>query len=116
MIASLDYSYEISINENNPIPLEWIIEFSDPIMGHKYNNIDHIRLKFIGRDCGNGMNNFGLVSSQHDRKFIWADSHYNLNADAWGRGACTTYPDENAVDCNGKLIKRVWNTNFDSHI
>lgn len=103
VISSMDFNYEISLPNNAPIPSDWIIEFSDPVMGNKFKATDLIRLNVIGRNCGNGVNNFGIVTSQHDRKFIWADSHFHLGPDAWDRGACSIYPDEEPFDCDGKL-------------
>ena len=96
------FSYEISLSDSS-LPSNWIIEFSDPVMGNKYNSIDYANINVIGRDCGNGINNFGVISSQHDRKFIWGDSFHNLGPNAWGRGACTSHPDEEVVFCNGEF-------------
>lgn len=97
VVASLDYSYRISLSSGANIPDDWVIEFSDPIMEHKFNTRDSINLSVAGRDCGVGVGNFGIVTSQHDRKFIVSNG---MASESWGHGACTEFPDENNVDCS----------------
>jgi len=93
------YFYRLSL-KGGDIPSDWILEFSDLVLGNRYDAIDSIHLRVAGRDCGGGLNEFGDVTSQHDRRYIWADSEYHLGSDAWGRGACNGYEDEDPVDCN----------------
>ena len=52
------------------MPPSWVIEFSDPVFGNRW-TADHIHLSVQGRAC-----NLKSVSSQHDRRFVWAGSEY----------------------------------------
>ena len=42
------------------VPIDWIIEFSDPIFGNRWQK-DEIKLEVAGRNCPL------IVNSQHDR-------------------------------------------------
>lgn len=90
--------YRLTSADGSNIPAGWVIEFSDPVMGNKY-GVESIFLEIPGRTCSNG----GLVTSQHDRRFIWSGDQYLLD-DAWGKhGACVfeSQPDDNSlVDCS----------------
>jgi hypothetical protein len=92
VVPDLSYEYVISKMDGSGIPLTWIIEFSDPVIGNRWTP-DQIRLKVTGRTCPT------ITTSQHDRRFIWGDSLDN-NFLARDRGACTQYPDMPAVNCN----------------
>ena len=68
-------------------------------MGNKY-GVESILLDIPGRTCSNG----GLVTSQHDRRFIWSGDQYLLD-DVWGKhGACISdQPDDSSlVDCSDR--------------
>jgi len=89
VIATLDYDYRLV--RNGGVPTDWIIEFSDPIIGNRWQP-DQIRLQAQGRTCPT------ITTSQHDRRFIWASSDDSLKV--FGRGACSPYPDMPSIDCN----------------
>jgi hypothetical protein len=66
------------------------------VMGNKY-SVEHTNLSLNGRSCGSN----GLVSSQHDRRFIWSGGEF-LKDEAWGNtGACSLQGtrDEPIIDC-----------------
>ena len=46
------------------VPIDWIIEFSDPIFGNRWQK-DEIKLEVAGRNCPL------IVNSQHDRRFVF---------------------------------------------
>ena len=96
----LGLEYSLSLEDGSTIPAWWIIEFSDPVFGNRWGT-EHIRLRLHGRDCGAGIGQPSVVSSQHDRRYIWAgvadDDH--LIEKSWGRGACTHHPPMPAVEC-----------------
>ena len=86
------------------MPPSWVIEFSDPVFGNRW-TADHIHLSVQGRAC-----NLKSVSSQHDRRFVWAGSEYYgyLRSSSWGRGACnSSYPDMPAISCSRKEQPRL---------
>lgn len=95
-----DVEYRVALADGSPLPAEWIIEFSDPIFGHRW-RADRLRLSVRGRDCGGGEDGLGEITSQHDRRFLWAgvaaDDH--LVDAAWGRGACSRFPDMPSASC-----------------
>ena len=96
--TGLGHEYRISLNSGaGAIPAEYIIEFSDPVFGHRW-DADEVRLQILGRDCAD------VTNSQHDRRFIWAgvaDADHLLD-ESWGHGACSAYPPTPPVDC--KLV------------
>lgn len=107
VIPGPDQSYRLSLTGGNPIPHDWVVEFSDWVVGNRW-NVEHIYLSIVGRSCGTN----GLVSSHHDRKFIWSGDEF-MQHDAWGNhGACvrSNPPDMPQVDCtkdtdNGKIMQ-----------
>jgi len=93
------HTYRLTLANGSNVPAEWVIEFSDPVMGNKY-GVESILLDIPGRTCSNG----GLVTSQHDRRFIWSGDQYLLD-DVWGKhGACISdQPDDSSlVDCSDR--------------
>ena len=104
IMAGLSQSYRVSLFDQNEgttswIPLDWVIEFSDPVIGNRFGADDEVYVDVLGRSCGN--NGDGLITSQHDRKFLWSGDHFIDDA-AWGKfGACATESvDMNPVDCS----------------
>jgi len=100
VIPGRDHTYRISLT-NGDLPDDWVIEFSDPVIGNRWSK-DELFLIVAGRNCGNN----GLISSQHDRKFIWGGNGY-LDELAWfHHGACvgsgTQPPDELPIDCDAQ--------------
>ena len=98
------HSYRISLgNDLSPIPTDWIIEFSDPVFGHRWSE-EKIRLNVVGRQCGPNSGTL-IVSSQHDRKYLVSDDG-GLNralrptGKGRGRGACTSYPKMPDIECD----------------
>lgn len=83
VIPGTSQSYRLSLTGNNPnIPDDWVIEFSDVVIGNRWNK-ENIYLVLEGRACGTD----GLVSSHHDRRFLWSGDAFMENA--WGaHGAC----------------------------
>jgi len=81
-----DKSYRLSLTGSNPnIPHDWVIEFSDVVIGNRWVD-EHIYLALEGRTCGNN----GLISSRHDRRFLWSGDKF-IDDGAWGNnGACVT--------------------------
>ena len=72
-------SYRLSIvaldgNVTN-IPSDWLIEFSDPVLGNRWAP-EFVQMTIAGRDCGSG-----IISSQHDRRYI---SGLSVDGSAWG--------------------------------
>mmetsp|Transcript_13603 Transcript_13603/g.20143 ORF Transcript_13603/g.20143 Transcript_13603/m.20143 type:complete len:532 (-) Transcript_13603:129-1724(-) len=100
VIPGTTYSYHISLNTGDRvIPNSWIIEFSDPVMGNRWEE-ELIQLAVQGRNCGE----HGMVSSQHDRRFLWSGDDF-IDDDAWGNhGACVSSlslpPDMPTLDCS----------------
>lgn len=67
------------------IPSDWVVEFSDLIVGNRW-SIEYITLLLQGRSCTNN----GLVNSHHDRRFLWSGNVF-MSEDAWGNhGACVS--------------------------
>ena len=85
IIPGLEHSYRLSLAAGNgDIPLDWVVEFSDFILGNRFGSIDYTNLSLNGFKCGNN----GKISSQHDRRYIWSGDKY-LSDEAWGNtGAC----------------------------
>jgi len=95
VIPGTDQTYTLSLLGGGDIPSNWVIEFSDVVIGNRW-NMEYIYLNLQGRSCGN---NDGLVSSHHDRKFIWSGDEF-MGGDAWGNhGACVSASDMPKVDC-----------------
>ncbi|CAJ1930817.1 unnamed protein product [Cylindrotheca closterium] len=99
VISGTSHSYKISI-AGGPLPKDWVIEFSDPVVGNRWTP-DYLYLSVVGRpSCGVD----GLVNSQHDRSFIWSGDEFMAD-EAWGNhGACVgsgVQPnDQPQVDCS----------------
>lgn len=109
VVPGRDHSYKISLT-NGDLPDDWVIEFSDPVIGNRWSQ-DELYLRVAGRDCGNN----GLITSQHDRKFIWGGNGY-LDDNAWfNHGACAGSgnqpPDEPLIDCDN-LIEEHMGSDF----
>lgn len=103
VIPGIDHSYHLSlVSGDGDLPNDWVIEFSDPVIGNRW-SVDELILTVAGRECGDG----GLISSQHDRKFIWGGNRGFLDDKVWSHhGACVGAgpdkqpPDEEDVECN----------------
>ena len=63
VIPGLDHEYRLSMADGGDVPLDWIIEFSDPIFGNRWKR-DEINLIVKGRNCPSP------VHSQHDRRLV----------------------------------------------
>jgi len=103
VVPGTDHSYRISLTNGN-LPDDWVIEFSDPVIGNRWSR-DELFLSVAGRDCGNN----GLINSQHDRRFIWGGNLFSgyLDDKAWfNHGACVgseNQPSEEpSVDCDAE--------------
>ena len=95
VLSGTAHEYVIALEDGTSLPEDWIIEFSDPVIGNRW-GAEHIVLRVAGRECGTS------VSSQHDRRYIWAgvaDSDHLTNR-SWGHGACTAYPPMPSVNCS----------------
>ena len=96
------HSYRISLGSDlSPVPDDWIITFSDPAFGHRWEE-ETIIMNVVGRTCGENGNL--LVSSQHDRKYLVSDdgglvAAVQPNGPGRGRGACTLHPRMVDIDC-----------------
>ena len=93
VIPSAEHSYRLSVAVDSN---DMVVEFSDLIVGNRF-GIEYINLSLNGESCGNN----GLVSSHHDRRFIWSGNEL-LAEEAWGNaGACSANkpPDFSKVDC-----------------
>jgi hypothetical protein len=92
-----DHSYRISVNGwDGNIPQDWVIEFSDVVMGNRW-EVEYLKLNVQGRDCGTFD---GVVSSHHDRRFLWSGDSF-MDEVAWGNhGACTGSPSMENVECS----------------
>ena len=67
VIPSANHFYRLSLTSGDgDIPSSWIVEFSDVVVGNRF-SIDYIHLSLNNRLCGVN----GLVSSHHDRRFMW---------------------------------------------
>jgi hypothetical protein len=87
VIPGIEHSYHLSLSPGtDEIPLDWIVEFSDYVIGNKFGSIEFTNLSLNGILCGTDAD--GLVSSHHDRRFIWSGDEFMAN-EAWGNtGAC----------------------------
>ena len=80
VIPGTEHSYRLSLaTGDGQIPSDWIVEFSDPVMGNRYSE-EYTYLSLNGRRCGSN----GLVSSQHDRSFIWSGGEFLILKDEAG--------------------------------
>ena len=94
VIPSGNHSYRLTLAVD---PGDMVVEFSDLIVGNRF-AIEYTNLSVNGHGCGDN----GLVSSHHDRRFIWSGDEL-LAPSAWGyTGACavTKPPDFPTVDCS----------------
>lgn len=84
VIPGTEQSYKLSLTTGDGnIPDDWVIEFSDPVMGNRW-GVEYVQLQLQGRSCGV----HGLVSSQHDRRYLFSGFEF-MNPNAWGNhGAC----------------------------
>eukprot|EP00551_Chaetoceros_affinis_P006400 CAMPEP_0203682988 /NCGR_PEP_ID=MMETSP0090-20130426/47288_1 /ASSEMBLY_ACC=CAM_ASM_001088 /TAXON_ID=426623 /ORGANISM="Chaetoceros affinis, Strain CCMP159" /LENGTH=1506 /DNA_ID=CAMNT_0050552109 /DNA_START=94 /DNA_END=4614 /DNA_ORIENTATION=+ len=98
VIPGVENTYQISLlGGNQNIPLDWVVEFSDWVVGNRW-SIEFITLILQGRPCPNN----NVVSSHHDRKFLWSGDEF-MDDQAWGNhGACTSSPDMPIHDCSSK--------------
>jgi hypothetical protein len=96
--TDLSYSYRLFLTTNyGNITADWVIEFSEPVIGNRW-GVEKVILAIQGRDCGVD----SLVSSQHDRTFLWS-GEVCIDNIAWGNnGACTEAPDMEMVDCQSE--------------
>jgi hypothetical protein len=91
VLADTRFVYDVSIapitrakNGENGGLEDWIVVFSEPVFGNRWSKPDEILLTVAGQPgCTKKR-----VTSQHDRRWLWADSNNYLFAGAWGRGAC----------------------------
>lgn len=89
VVPGAENKYRLSLTTGENIPNDWIIEFNDPIVANRWEE-EFITLEVNGRECANN----GLVSSRHDRKFIWSGDEF-LNPAVWDsndnavHGACS---------------------------
>jgi hypothetical protein len=63
IVPGLGMQYRLSLADGGNIPADWIIEFSDPIFGNRWER-DELDLVVAGRNCPYP------VHSQHDRRYI----------------------------------------------
>ena len=85
VIPGKEHSYRLSLTTaNGTIPSDWVIEFSDVIVGNRFGSVEYTNLSLNGILCGSD----GLVSSHHDRRYMWSGDQY-MSSEAWGNtGAC----------------------------
>lgn len=97
IVPGLEHSYRLSLaTGNGDIPLDWVVEFSDFILGNRFGSVDYTNLSLNGFKCGNN----GEISSQHDRRYIWSGDKY-LSDEAWGNtGACAV----GKVSCDALIV------------
>jgi hypothetical protein len=87
VLADSRFIYDVSLIKGisgAPLPADWIVVFSEPVFGNRWLQPDEIILTVTGQPgCTKKR-----VTSQHDRRWLWADSDNYLFEGAWGRGAC----------------------------
>ena len=95
VVAGLGHEYRLAQANGSDIPSDWIVEFSDPVIGNRWGK-DLLALTVAGWDCGS------QIDSSHDRRFVWSgvDDADHLTSDAWGRGACKGLPEMPSVSCD----------------
>ena len=92
---SPNHQYRLALKEDGVIknlPSDWIIEFSDPIYGNRW-EAERLKLTVKGRSCPS------ITTSQHDRRFLQGTSVNTNYAQRWGHGACTSFPDMPPINC-----------------
>ena len=96
LIPGSKYTYSLSLSSGEgSIPLDWVIEFSDTVIGNRWDD-EFLQLSVKGRSCTNP------VSSQHDRRFIWSGDEF-MKEEAWGdHGACSSHDDMPIVMCSSQ--------------
>jgi hypothetical protein len=95
VLAGAEFEYRISFPNGSGIPEDWVIEFSDPVIGNRWSP-DVIKLVVAGRTCP------ALTSSQHDRRWILGSMDSSEFLQRRGRGACSAYPDMPPVLCSAQ--------------
>jgi hypothetical protein len=81
--------YRLSLADGSDVPADWVIEFSDPVFGNRWEE-ETLNLQVQGRACGEA------VSSQHDRRWVFVSNvRANASERAWAhkgdaRGASET--------------------------
>ena len=87
IIPGKQHSYRLSLTtENGNIPSDWVVEFSDYVVGNRFGSVEYTNLSLNGILCGLD----GLVSSHHDRRYMWSGDQY-MASEAWGNtGACAS--------------------------
>ena len=85
-------TYRLSLPGGAALPLDWVIEFSDPVFGNRW-TADQQSLLVEGRSCP------AVTTSQHDRRWVYADPSAWLPAVGWGRGACSGEADMPPIGC-----------------
>jgi hypothetical protein len=89
VVVDSSLTYRLS-RDGGSIPNDWIVEFSDTIMTNRF-GLEQINLEVVGRTCG-------IVTSQHDRRFITGGLGRDYRQ--FGRGACSGHPDMPRVQCD----------------
>lgn len=92
VVAGAEYEYRIAFPNGTGIPQDWIIDFSDPVIGNRWAP-DVIKLVVAGRTCPE------FTNSQHDRRWILGSMDSREFLQRTGRGACTANPDMPSVNC-----------------
>jgi hypothetical protein len=84
IIPGVEHSYRLSlVTADGDVPSSWVVEFSDWVLGNRF-GVEYLNLALKGRTCGVD----GLISSHHDRGYIWSGDEF-MGDDAWGNtGAC----------------------------
>ena len=85
--------YRLSLPGGAALPSDWVIEFSDPVFGNRW-AADEVSLLVEGRSCP------AVTTSQHDRRWVYADPSAWLPAVGWGRGACSGEADMAPIGCS----------------
>jgi len=86
IIPGSDFRYKLRLDSGQgDIPDDWIIDFGDVAQSNRW-GVEEAQLEIQGRNCGS------VVRSNHDRRFVAANSEDLLNEYSWGHGACTSYP------------------------
>jgi len=84
VIPGSDFSYRLRLDTGD-IPVEWVIDFGDMAVSNRW-GVEELRLEVQGRECPS------VVKSDHDRRFVAANSEELLGDSSWGHGACSSYP------------------------
>ena len=98
VVPGAEHHYKLRLSSGDgTVPATWIVEFSDEVVGNRW-AVEYINLSMNNYLCGNN----GLVSSHHDRRFMWSGDQFMSN-EAWGNtGACAADKpgDLPKVDCS----------------